>query len=194
MDRYTPLDELMQVVARKDNDFAASLCRQYDQRGSLSQKQHDCAVRMANEVLTSERRAAEVGRATTLVDVSKTFALLEGANIRLARFMIDGVEVRLKRNQQGTSYYALHGDTHLGSVLSDGQFRVGSAYRFGDDLPLRPAQVAEGLKNFGDDPVAVMAKYGIETGVCGVCGRRLTDPESVARGIGPTCYAAIGGL
>ena len=35
--------------------------------------------------------------------------------------------------------------------------------------------------------------YGHLTGSCGVCGRRLTDPESVALGIGPVCLAKIGG-
>lgn len=31
------------------------------------------------------------------------------------------------------------------------------------------------------------------TAVCGICGRLLTDPESVARGIGPICWAEKGG-
>lgn len=29
--------------------------------------------------------------------------------------------------------------------------------------------------------------YGVETGVCCVCGAFLTDPKSVERGIGPVC-------
>lgn len=29
--------------------------------------------------------------------------------------------------------------------------------------------------------------FGVETGVCCVCGAMLTDPDSVARGIGPVC-------
>ena len=32
-----------------------------------------------------------------------------------------------------------------------------------------------------------LARYGRETGTCGVCGRTLTAPESVALGIGPIC-------
>lgn len=30
------------------------------------------------------------------------------------------------------------------------------------------------------------------TGRCGYCGRPLTDPESMARGIGPTCLKHLG--
>jgi len=33
--------------------------------------------------------------------------------------------------------------------------------------------------------------YGV--GRCAVCGRRLTDPESVRRGIGPKCYRKVHG-
>lgn len=44
------------------------------------------------------------------------------------------------------------------------------------------------------DPAAAMARYGLEMGRCGYCGRDLTDEESRTRGIGPVCYAkAFGG-
>ena len=36
-----------------------------------------------------------------------------------------------------------------------------------------------------------LARYGRETGTCGVCHRTLTDPESVALGIGPICRQGI---
>lgn len=35
--------------------------------------------------------------------------------------------------------------------------------------------------------------YGQNLGVCGRCGRALTDPESRARGIGPVCAEKLGG-
>lgn len=33
--------------------------------------------------------------------------------------------------------------------------------------------------------------YGREIGVCGVCNRTLTNPESIANGIGPICAARL---
>jgi hypothetical protein len=49
----------------------------------------------------------------------------------------------------------------------------------------------EWLIHFIDDPIA-SAKFFEQSefwhaGRCGKCGRMLTDPESIARGIGPTC-------
>lgn len=32
-----------------------------------------------------------------------------------------------------------------------------------------------------------LAKWGLSTGVCAICARLLSTPESVARGIGPVC-------
>jgi len=39
------------------------------------------------------------------------------------------------------------------------------------------------------DPLKEAIAYGRRTGVCACCGRELTDPESIDRGIGPVCAA-----
>ena len=39
---------------------------------------------------------------------------------------------------------------------------------------------------------AASARYGHEIGECGVCGRRLTNDDSRARGIGPVCAENMG--
>ena len=38
-------------------------------------------------------------------------------------------------------------------------------------------------------PVEEVGSLGIHSGTCLICGRRLDDPESVDRGIGPVCAA-----
>jgi hypothetical protein len=40
--------------------------------------------------------------------------------------------------------------------------------------------------------VADIAAYGLASGVCFVCGRRLSDPDSVKAGIGPVCAKRVG--
>jgi hypothetical protein len=37
-----------------------------------------------------------------------------------------------------------------------------------------------------------LVRYGHELGVCGVCHKTLTDPKSIADGIGPVCKANLG--
>lgn len=43
------------------------------------------------------------------------------------------------------------------------------------------------LATIAQDPQAAMIRYGHELGVCGRCGRTLTDDASRAAGIGPIC-------
>lgn len=48
------------------------------------------------------------------------------------------------------------------------------------------------LTALGADAVAAVARYGVEIGDCGICGRTLTDEESRERGIGPVCVRKMG--
>ncbi len=47
------------------------------------------------------------------------------------------------------------------------------------------------LKAIAVDPKAASLLYGKEIGHCGVCGRKLTDTDSRAKGIGPICAARM---
>ena len=42
------------------------------------------------------------------------------------------------------------------------------------------------------DPLSAAIKYGKVSGECSCCGRELTDPNSIERGIGPICVTKFG--
>lgn len=48
------------------------------------------------------------------------------------------------------------------------------------------------LEKIAKNPLDALVTYGRVTGVCGVCGRTLTDPESIEAGIGPVCASKVG--
>ena len=48
------------------------------------------------------------------------------------------------------------------------------------------------LERINEDPKKAMLDYGLQSGVCGRCSSPLTDPDSLARGIGPKCAAKSG--
>lgn len=50
---------------------------------------------------------------------------------------------------------------------------------------------ADALTMVMDNPNAAIERWGLVIGHCGHCGRTLTNPESVARGIGPICYGRM---
>lgn len=71
----------------------------------------------------------------------------------------------------------------VGIQAGDDEHRLGSQ---------RPGQAYRGkatayLEAIQNDPRAASEAYGRALGMCGVCGRTLTDAESIARGIGPVC-------
>lgn len=45
--------------------------------------------------------------------------------------------------------------------------------------------------SFSENPKKYIINYGLETGECSICGRELSDYESVKRGIGPICSQGI---
>ena len=58
--------------------------------------------------------------------------------------------------------------------------------------PVRGDAATGVLAQIASDPKAAMLRYGREIGSCGHCGRTLTNPDSIVRGIGPVCASHMG--
>lgn len=69
---------------------------------------------------------------------------------------------------------------YLGKVT-----RVALDSRLSDD-------VKSVIMSAADDPLTAAIRYGKVSGECSCCGRTLTDPQSIDRGIGPICAAKFG--
>ena len=67
-----------------------------------------------------------------------------------------------------------------------------SQYKSDEKMPVRGEGARRILELIAADPRAAMILFGKETSRCGHCGRRLTDDESRARGIGPVCAEKMG--
>lgn len=73
-------------------------------------------------------------------------------------------------------------------VKVDGEY-AGKISPAGKLLAVRsaPADLEPTLVGIASDPIGKLVEHGRLTGSCACCGRELTDPVSVARGIGPIC-------
>jgi hypothetical protein len=67
-------------------------------------------------------------------------------------------------------------------------------FRAGSQKPGQPyrGENRDELRAILKDGLAAAVAYGRKTGCCAICSRTLTDPESVARGIGPICAERFG--
>ena len=77
--------------------------------------------------------------------------------------------------------------TRFAHVRDDGSVKVWAKHQGNETL-------REGLKVLLGDPKAASQAYAKESEHCGVCGRELTNPESLARLIGPKCAEKNGWL
>jgi hypothetical protein len=83
----------------------------------------------------------------------------------------DGEIYRVQESRETGRLYAKHLDLINGFEYAPGALRTITA---GDRMTLEQARA-----------------FGVETGFCCVCGIFLTDPKSVANGIGPVCAKRV---
>jgi len=117
-------------------------------------------------------------QATGVFPVLKLFAVLQ----RHSTFHAGNL--KLSRKNQDTLVWIVFADVVVGK-LEDGNAMIWGkrAYAAGTTGEF----VAALIREFEDDPLAAAIKYGKLSGRCCSCGRNLTDPVSIERGIGPQC-------
>lgn len=158
--------------------FASSLVAGFNKYHSFTDRQRPHAQRLAS---------SEVAQASTplVVDRSKFVDLTD---LPKGWYAIEQRRYRVARPGPKSSW--------SGWVFVDDGSAYGAGEKYGRQGPgskilnvtARNAErVCEDLRLIMQLPLEASAQYGRITGSCGVCGRVLEDPESVARGIGPVC-------
>ena len=167
------------------NDFASSLVQQYDRKRSLSDRQLDAAERMLAKIAATRAEKAARAAAAPSVDLTRVHAMFAKAMAsghKRPVYRAAGLALSLAplSGRNAGSIYVKDDETgdYLGKVTEDLRFN-----------PLRtaPEWAAEALSRIARDPSAAAVEYGRETGRCSCCGRELTNPDSIALGIGPIC-------
>lgn len=68
---------------------------------------------------------------------------------------------------------------------------IGAPGKYREEVMSRPVR-EKILARIEEDPKKAMTDYGLQSGRCGKCSSPLTDPESLALGIGPVCRQKMG--
>lgn len=169
------------------NGFAASLVQQFNERGGLSDKQVDSARRTLAKV--ASKRAAKTVEAEARggsVDLTGIRAMFELAASQLKKpvYRAEGLILSLApaHGKNPGAIYVKADQEYQGKV-------IGTSFQA--SYSAAPSILASLLK-IAADPLEAAVAYGRETGTCACCGRQLTDPKSVERGIGPVCARTWG--
>lgn len=165
------------------NEFAASLVNQYEAKGSLSDKQAEAGLRqVAKAAERDAKRAIEREKKNVAMDASRLHSLFEKAKasgLKHPGLWFGEVKLSLASTTSANAgaIYVKIGDAYQGKVV-DGVFKP----VWGAD-----ASVGDLLLSVAENPAEKLREIGKQTNRCCCCGRTLTDPVSVANGIGPIC-------
>lgn len=172
-------------------EFAGKMLNSLNEWGSLTDNQL-AAVRRCmqqDEVrkveFVQERTAKQAEAAKVdLSGITKAFAAATGSGLKRPVLRIGDLTLSLAGAHSANAgmIYARRGETYLGKIANGQLSRSREATS--DDLALLLAASA--------NPLEQAVAYGRQTGTCACCGRELTDPESIAAGIGPVCASKWG--
>lgn len=178
----------LQEPVRGDFTFHADMLDALRKYGHFTPKQ-EAAVRNAaaksvarRAQWAAEKAAREAGAAT--LSLTKIRAGFDSALRHLKRPKLRVADVQFSlapasgRNAGCIYVVRASDDTYLGKITPEDKFLTSRECSAEDSATV--ARVAA-------DPAAAAIAHGHEYGQCACCGRELTNPESVARGIGPIC-------
>ncbi len=170
------IEEFLIRVAPQSS-FASSLLAQLDRRG-LTDKQWAAAVRM-QESWGKPRQGAAIG-GNGLDALRAVFNAAKESGLKRPTLRIGTMALSLAPDSgrnPGCIYVKVAG-RYQGKISQGNQwFKVREA---APDIDQRIQAIAA-------DPLAQAIQHGKESGECACCGRELTDPKSIADGIGPVC-------
>jgi hypothetical protein len=171
--------EIKWIIANASkNDFARSLDEQLIRTGNLTEKQVAAVTRQLN------RPAAATIEVGSVAAMQGAFATAIENGLKRPKMRLSGFVLKLApaTGRNKGAIYVTSSDEYLGKI-ADGAF-----------TPARdcPADKQAEIVAICADPLAAAVAYGRKTGECACCGRELTDPESIERGIGPICAEKYG--
>lgn len=166
-------------------EFATAMSEAVRKYGSLTEKQQVAVDRcIACDADRAEQAKARVANAPVIdvAPVADYFARQRGFGhykLRLDTFIFSPAG---SASANMGAIYVKEGEQYLGKIMG-GKF-LGSRECTPDQSVRILAAAA--------DPLNAARAYGKRFGVCSVCGRTLSDPVSIANGIGPICEAGFG--
>lgn len=184
----------LQEASGRGFEFAVSMLEALRKYGHFTERQL-AAVQSAtakSAARKAERDAETAARAAAApsVDVSAietAFATATANGLRNPKLRLDTFKftpAKAHSKNAGAIYV-----THLeetgrdGDALYLGKIMDGKFYGVRACTPEMESRIVA----VASDPAAAAVAYGNRTGSCAICGRELTNKESVERGIGPIC-------
>lgn len=171
-------------------EFAGSMLDAVRKYGQLTENQmaavRRCMARDAErDAAKAAEKAALADRAVPVADVSKVVAAIQHgkeSGLKWVKLRFQGYSMSEAKNHPGTLYIKRSDGEYMGKIADN---------RFGPSRSCTPEDQAA-IMVICADPLLAAQVYGNKTGSCCVCGKELTNKESIEGGIGPICGRRMG--
>jgi hypothetical protein len=185
--QHRDLYEYLQEV-KSWNDFALKLIESVARWGGLTDRQQESAESMMARHLIKKKSQETTNQDRTMIDLTRIWELfntalsngLEKPKLRVGSLVIS-IAPAYGRNVG--SLYVKDSKNYSGKITPEGKwFPLSSARK----------EIGQELIELAADPRGQAVAYGMRTGKCSCCGRKLTNKTSVELGIGPICLGKWG--
>jgi hypothetical protein len=182
-------DAAQDLLQYCQGSFARSLWQQSHDRG-LSAKQLAWAHKLSSELLEAAAEPAQGSDQPSQFEA--LFEAFQAARSKGAKRLTLRLEgINLKPNRELTALWVTsQTEKEMGDYGLKPKY-LGKVTLKGLDSRLSD-EVKETLMAAANDPLNAAIRYGKVSGECSCCGRELTDPRSIERGIGPICADKFG--
>ena len=178
--------KVLETLRGMRSNFAQDLARKWSK---LSASQYAWAHKLA--VDNVKVRVAPV-KSNEPSQFEALFAAFEAAKSKGAKRLtlrFDGINVKPNRDNSAL-WITSQTEKEEGNYGLQPKY-LGKVTPQGCDSRLSDT-VKEVILGAANDPLNAAIKYGKVSGECSCCGRELTDPRSIERGIGPICATKFG--
>jgi hypothetical protein len=179
--------------AEGGNNFAHDMLCRLTAKGSLTEGMLAAVLRgMARQEDWDAQRAAKHNDwkaeylGADLSGLTKVFATARASGLKAPKLIVG--ELRITRAKDDSSnpgfLYINSNEQSSWARMYYGKVSPNSEFMPGRDAP---DNMLELLGTLSGDVLSAAQAHGQKTGNCSCCNRELTDPQSIARGIGPVC-------
>jgi hypothetical protein len=176
--------KVLETLRGMRSNFAQDLARKFNK---LSASQYAWAHKLAiDNVKVAPVKSNEPSQFEALFNAFEA-AKSKGAKRLTLRF--DGINVKPNRDNSAL-WVTSQSETEMGDYGMKPKY-LGKVTPAGCDSRLSDT-VKEIIMGAAQDPLNAAIRYGKLSGECSCCGRELTDPRSIERGIGPICATKFG--
>lgn len=176
--------KVLETLRGMRSNFAQDLARKWNK---LSASQYAWAHKLAVDANTVA--VVDNTKPSQFEALFNAFEAAKSKGAKRLTLRFEGVNVKPNRDLSAL-WVTSQSETEMGDYGLKPKY-LGKVTPAGCDSRL-PDTVKEIIMGAAQDPLSAAIKYGKVSGSCSCCGRDLTDPRSIERGIGPICATKFG--